>query len=372
MPVSLFLVAFEDFLGVVVLILARYLARQIWVPTIGITSLIVFATLTTRLSVWLNDAASGQGGTLELLLIALYYIPLFLQEALPAGMLLGILIGYGKLYAELEMVAMFACGMTYRYLIGATFIPAAICILFLWGNNLFLSPWTQNLASEAWARQAEVSPVDLLRAGRFTPLGEQGAVLYASEIDGTTDTMQDVYMASGLDTIYTAESGTIWTDPTTETRYLVLEQGTLQRGLPGTDNFSLNSFDTYGIKIAEKKVRPSGRTAAISTKALLDSNQTWAQSQLYWRLLSPFNLVVVVLLAVPLSRVNPRQGRFLKIFPALVIYSLYVFAQNAWIRQVNGGEIPLWAGLHALQLLMVFLILTTWQLPQWWRRMRGV
>ena len=352
------------------MILARYLARQIWVPTIGITSLIIFATLTTRLNVWLNDAASGQGGTIELLLIALYYIPLFLQEALPAGMLLGILIGYGKLYAELEMVAMFACGMKYRQLVAATLLPAAICILLLWVNNIFLSPWTQNLASEAWARQAEVSPVDMLRAGRFTPLGEQGAVFYASEIDGTTDTMRNVYMASGLDSIYTAESGTIWTDPSTEARYLVLEQGTLQKGLPGTANFSLNTFERYGIKINEKKVRPAGRSAAIPTKALMDNKQAWAQSQLYWRILSPFNLVVVVLLAVPLSRVNPRQGRFLKIFPALVIYSLYIFAQNAWVRQVGSGEIPLWAGLHLLQISMVIMILTTWKFPHWWRKVR--
>jgi lipopolysaccharide export system permease protein len=33
---------------------------------------------------------------------------------------------------------------------------------------------------------------------------------------------------------------------------------------------------------------------------------------------------VVTLLAVPLSRVNPRQGRFLKLLPAILLYMAYL------------------------------------------------
>jgi len=363
-----FLARNEVFLGVDVLILARYLSRQIWVPTLGITSLIIFATLTTRLNVWLSDALSGQGGTVELLFITFYYIPLFLQEALPAGMLLGILIGYGRLYAELEMVAMFACGMKYRQLIAATMIPAALFMGVLWVNNVWISPWSQAKASEAWARQAAVSPIDMLHAGQFTPLGEQGAVLYASEVDTENDVLTDVFLSSGLDNIYRSKTGAIWTDPESGARYLVLEQGTVQKGLPGQDGFSISTFERYGVKIQERQSKPVGKAAAISTATLVKSDATWAQSQLWWRLLSPFNLIVVVVLAVPLSKVSPRQGRFLKIFPALIIYSLYIFAQNAWVRQVGSGSIPLWAGLHVQQLLMVVLSIAAWKLPSWWQR----
>lgn len=353
------------------MILARYLARQIWVPTLGITSLIIFATLTTRLSVWLSNALSGQGGTIELLFITAYYIPLFLQEALPAGFLLGILVGYGRMYAELEIVAMFACGMKYRQLIAATLMPAAVFMAVLLINNIWVSPWSQTKANEAWARQAAVSPIDMLQAGQFTGLGEQGAVLYASQIDKTNDRLSDVFLSSGLDNVFRAQTGSIWTDPDTGARYLILEDGTLQKGLPGEGDFSLSAFDRYGVMIQERVAKPIGKAAAIRTGDLISNDASWAQSQLWWRLLSPLNLIVVVLIAVPLSRVNPRQGRFLKIFPALVIYSLYIFAQNAWVRQVNSGDLPLWAGLHALQFTMIVLTLLTWKLPTWWRRVKS-
>ena len=284
------------------MILARYLARQIWVPTLGITSLIIFATLTTRLNVWLSDALSGQGGTIELLFITVYYIPLFLQEALPAGLLLGILIGYGRMYAELEIVAMFACGMKYSQLVAATLIPAAIFMGVLLVNNIWVSPWSQAKANEAWTRQAAVSPIDMLHAGQFTALGEQGAVLYAAQVDTENDALADVFLSSGLDNVYSAQTGSIWTDPDNGARYLILENGTLQKGLPGEGDFSVSAFDRYGVKIQEPVTKPIGKASAVKTSELVKSDATWAKSQLWWRLLSPLNLIVVIVIAVPLSK----------------------------------------------------------------------
>jgi lipopolysaccharide export system permease protein len=52
-------------------------------------------------------------------------------------------------------------------------------------------------------------------------------------------------------------------------------------------------------------------------------------SELGWRIFVPFAIVVALLLAVALSEVSPRQGRYLKLFPALLIFASLIVALMA-------------------------------------------
>jgi lipopolysaccharide export system permease protein len=353
------------------LIIAGYLGRQVFIPTLGVTAIVVFATMSNWLRWWLDDAVSGQGATAQLVGIIFYYIPLFVQEAVPAGFLIGILITYGRLYSELEMTAMFACGFQYNQLVKVTLIPAFILMTLMWANNIWLSPWAQKKAAEAWAVQKSLTAFDLLTVGRFIKIGKSGQVMYVGDMSADGNEMRDIFMSTESGEVYRAKTGEIRIHPDTGIRYLVLKDGVQQSGQAGERGFTMTRFDEYGVKIAEKQVRPGYKIESVATAQLLESDNLKDKVELQWRLASPLTLIVVVMIAVPLSRINPRQGRFLKLFPALILYSVYSFIQTNWHQEIERGNWPLVAGIWWLQLVTVILaILAVW-LPGVWRKARS-
>ena len=62
---------------------------------------------------------------------------------------------------------------------------------------------------------------------------------------------------------------------------------------------------------------------------------------LQWRLSIPVLVLVVTMLAVPLSRTNHRKGRFGKLLPAIVLYFTYLVALNAMRDALESGSVPM-------------------------------
>ncbi len=57
----------------------------------------------------------------------------------------------------------------------------------------------------------------------------------------------------------------------------------------------------------------------------------------------PFAIVVALLLAVALSEVSPRQGRYLKLSPGLLIFASLIVALMAIKTRVSKEEMGIWA-----------------------------
>ena len=102
---------------------------------------------------------------------------------------------------------------------------------------------------------------------------------------------------------------------------------------------------------------------AIPTSQLIGSNDPRLQSELQWRLSIPLLVFIVTLMAVPLSRVNPRQGRFLKLLPAILLYMTYLGLLVAARSALDKGRIPPYVGLWGVHLLflLVGLALLYWE-----------
>jgi lipopolysaccharide export system permease protein len=96
---------------------------------------------------------------------------------------------------------------------------------------------------------------------------------------------------------------------------------------------------------------------------LLDSDDIRLRTELQWRLSLPLLVFIVTLMAVPLSRVNPRQGRFLKLLPAILLYMAYLSILIAARGALEKGKIPPTLGLwwvHAI-FLAIGLGLLYWE-----------
>ena len=158
-------------------------------------------------------------------------------------------------------------------------------------------------------------------------------------------------------------------------RYLILENGYRYDGEPGEADYRAVQYDTYGVLLAKPEVViEASERESMPTRELLGSDDPRLQAELQWRLSIPLLVFVVTLLAVPLSRVNPRQGRFLKLLPAIFLYMAYLGLLIAARGALDKGKLPAGLGLwwvHGIFLAIGLLLLYWEQLSLYWAGRRA-
>ncbi|MBY0378336.1 MAG: LptF/LptG family permease, partial [Gammaproteobacteria bacterium] len=95
-----------------------------------------------------------------------------------------------------------------------------------------------------------------------------------------------------------------------------------------------------------------------------------ATAEWQWRISVPLSIPILTLLAIPLSYVRPREGRYAKLLPAILVYAAYanmMFVARNW---VESGKISSDWGMWWLHLLLLGLALALWFNPRWIKRYR--
>jgi lipopolysaccharide export system permease protein len=138
----------------------------------------------------------------------------------------------------------------------------------------------------------------------------------------------------------------------------VLSNGTRYEGTPGTHDFSIVQFGEHGIPVRtsdpkDEEPRPETKT----TEELLRSPAPADRAELELRLATPISLFVLAILAIPLSRASPREGRYARIGAALLIYVIYSNAISIGLAWVEQERIPSWAGVWWIHAIAGFLAL---------------
>ena len=107
--------------------------------------------------------------------------------------------------------------------------------------------------------------------------------------------------------------------------------------MPGRADFRRVRFAEHGIPVrvpgpGEGRERRDG----LPTAMLLGSSDLRDVSELQWRFSLPTMVLVLSLLAVPLSALRPRQGRYARVALALLVYFVYsnlLSASRVWIEK---------------------------------------
>jgi lipopolysaccharide export system permease protein len=97
------------------------------------------------------------------------------------------------------------------------------------------------------------------------------------------------------------------------------------------------------------------RRKAADSQELLKSSRLEDIAELQWRLSTPLSTVLLALVGVPLSKSNPRRGKYAKIGVAIFIfavyYQLFVIAKT-WVEK---AVVNPWVGIWWVPFLMVVL-----------------
>lgn len=333
------------------MIIFRYLCRELLFATLAVSAVLMLMVMSGRFVDYLAEAAAGDLSANILFPLMGYRLPGFLELVLPLGFFVGILLAYGRLYIESEMTVLHACGFSERRLLTYTLAPALLVALVVACMSLYLTPTGLARYTGLIVADKSRNEFDHLVPKKFVATEGDRAVYYADSLSADKSTMYDVFLAelgsSGEETetdhqtVILAREGIQQIDPDTGLRYLVLRDGFRYEGVPGQKDYRLMKFASYEVRLEPPRVRDRFRdkVEAASTQELWHSKVREERAYLHWRFSLPVLVLVVAVLAVPLSRTNPRQGRYAKMIPAVFLYISYVMLLQGVRGAIVDGKI---------------------------------
>jgi len=340
------------------MIILRYLSRELLQTTFAVTIVLMVVIMSGRFIKYLAEAAAGKFDPAVLLSIMYYRLPGFLELIVPLGFMVAILMAYGRMYAEQEMTVLSSCGLSHKRLLAYTFVPASIIALIVGLCSLWLTPLGLQKAEQIIEQQKNRNELELIKPGRFQISRSGKLVSYVesqskqtvAKNKGSDEPAEETNVKSSqkkqLDSIFVATMGVAEGDdlitmraesaeridhPEYQTRYLQFNKGTRYQGRPGQANFRVTEFDHFAqhLQEAEGVVLSSKKINLRDTADLAGMKEPEAQAALQWRISTPILILIITILGVTMSYTTPRRGRYVMLFPAILLYLIYLVILNA-------------------------------------------
>jgi lipopolysaccharide export system permease protein len=332
------------------LILFRYIVREILLTLLAVTLILVVIVVSGRLVKYLDSAAAGDLAPDILFSIIFFRLPSFLELIVPLAFFVSVVLALGRLYVDSEITVMSACGLSQRRLLAIALAPALLVALLVAGLSLGLSPYGIDRVQRIFDEADAATGLELLVAGRFRLLNEgNGRVTYVEHLEEGSGDMLGVFAAdrttqhdgSPRQVVVIAERGRTQNEPDSGERFLVLQNGTRYMGQPGELDFQVMDFDTLGQWLQQRHPEPALRKRdAVATAELLRTTDPVLRATLHWRVSLALLVVVSTLIAVAMARTDPRRGRYSKLFPAFLIFMIYLLLLNAAREAMGKQQLP--------------------------------
>ncbi|HET8791249.1 MAG TPA: LPS export ABC transporter permease LptF [Modicisalibacter sp.] len=348
------------------MIIFRYLTREILITMAAVAGVLLLVIMGSRFIRYFSSAAEGDFPASILGTLMLYHMPGFLELILPLAFFLGILLAYGQLYLNSEITVLVACGTSPNRLLQVTMLPALLVSLLVAMCSLWLTPAGARHNELMLEEQQSRLDFTALVPGRFQEFGD-GRIAYTSGLSDDQSRMQGVFISERQErsdgtpqtAITRATGGYQTVDPQTGSRFLVLTDGERYSVDPGRAVAERLEFDTYAVRLSRAaQMSELDEPEYASTRALLESNTPESWAQLQWRLSLPLMVPILTLLALPLSKVNPRQGRFAKLLPAIFLHISYLSLLLAALDAISRGALSPAIGMWPIHL--GYLLLGIW------------
>lgn len=344
---------------------------------LAVTFVLLLVFMSGRFIKYLAKAASGGISPDILFSIMAYRLPGFLELILPLGFFIGILLAYGRMYLESEMTVLHACGYSNRRLLVVTLSYSCVVMLFVGALSLFFTPLGMQKVETLLYEQSKLTEFEMLFPGKFQSFKSGASTTYAESLSDDKKTMYNVFISeksekNNTQNLVYAKSGTQRIDAQTGERFLELHHGASYEGRPGALDYHVVEFESYGVLIEEESEEQGAvKAEAISTKVLWQADDLESKALLQWRISLPLLVPIITLLAVSVSRVNPRQGRFFHLFPAMMLYVGYLGLLIVARKSIEKGELPYWIGLWSVHLLFFLLSVILLSKDKVWKKVRA-
>ena len=380
------------------MILRRYMTRQVASTTALVLGFLVVMMLGGRLIRYFGIAAEGRLDISLLFTIIGYNLPYFLELILPLAFFIALMLVFGRLYVDQEMAVINASGVSRGRL--ARLMTPLILALFVGEAALSIvgKPWGVRSSEAVWQQQALTSAFDLISPNEFissdnyhlyvgslsddkkklqdviliqsepTPKGNAGkSADMNNTIDqetadqmGISDMPKDIINRDAKDiskdTITLAKRAEQVNTGNSGVTQLDLFQGRRYEVGAGSLKYNQVAFDRYRITLTESSqevitednietqaIGPLWQAATGDAQTSTNNALRAAQGELGYRLALPWLMIIAPMLAVPLAQVRPRQGRWLRLFPSILLFVSCALGIISLKNAVSKGSISVWA-----------------------------
>jgi lipopolysaccharide export system permease protein len=267
---------------------------------------------------------------------------------MPLATLLGVLLAYGRLWRDSEMAVLQSSGLDLGGLLRPLALFALPAMLLLGAISFWFAPAAERLSQALMQEASRSLIVAGLEPGKFVELPGRDGVIYVGEMSGDGTRFKRMFIESEradkdagktrVDVI-TATHGFLYHDADGAGRYIALEDGFRVEGKLGEDDFRLMHFARNDIKLPDSSSDDNETTikrSAPTATLLAARDDPVMRAELHWRLAAPLSVLVLTLLALPLSRSSPREPRYARLLVALLVWLIYyngLLLGRAWISQ---------------------------------------
>jgi len=343
-------------------ILDRYILREIALHFAAVTGILFVILVSFQVGKVFSQAAANQfPREVVWSLIGLTSIK-YLTILVPLGLFLAVMLALGRLYHDSEMAAVRSCGVGLRRMIRP--------ILALTGAVVGVLLWLAFAVGPQAAARAEQLRIQAIREARLAGLEPQhfgsfagGDVVYYAESIDSAGVLYNVFVqrriGDKVEVTVAKRAEQLGVGEVQQT--FVLYNGERYEGVPGGGESRISTFGEFGYPIQLPTAANRGvRMEAKPTSALLPFATAKDRAEFENRLAAPFMALILALLAAPLARLQPRQGRYSKMGVALLAYFLYLVSLNtatAWIEKETAlGAFGLW-WVHAVAVAIALWLL---------------
>ena len=135
---------------------------------------------------------------------------------------------------------------------------------------------------------------------------------------------------------------------------LVLFNGTSYEGLEEGESLVVRKFNRFEGYLPEVQIKPLSKTKhEISSYELWQSEEIKQQTMLQWRIIIPVSIIILGLLGLKMSKTKPREGRFAKLFIALILYVIFNQLLVTNKELLEDGNLSSYVGLWIVPLLFL-------------------
>jgi LPS export ABC transporter permease LptF/LPS export ABC transporter permease LptG len=337
-------------------ILTRYILREVATHALIGVSVFTFVLFTRNLGQILELVVRNSAPLPSVAEVFFFIVPITLNISIPAGVLVGILIGLGRLAADSEVTAMRACGLgIWSFLrIISIFVVAAWAVALV--NGVYVAPQSEAAMAQLQDR-LKSSQASFEIQPRVFYEGFPQLVLYVEDVKAARGAAiwKGVFIADmstpAAPRITLAEQGILVSEGP-NTLHLHLTDGSTHESDPSDPNhYQISTFDVTDlpIPVPQNESAKESSTAPISRLSTMelwrlgsDAKNPQARLELiefHRRFALPTACLVLALVGIPLGLSSKKGGKSTGFVLTILLVFAYYFASLVGVSLARQGKV---------------------------------
>lgn len=300
-------------------ILFRSLNIEVFKSTLGILAILFMLVVGSRLIGYFEQSAEGLIDPNIIYKVVALRFPDFVTLLIPLSFFLGLVITISRLYSDREIYGYISGGLSpidlIRYLIPQSLLFFLITLML----SIYVAPYTKELSKEIISVDTIQEKLASIKPKELILFDDDGSFIYIEDKENSSFDKVIVFDGSD-DKSSLVRASRLKYFETESSIELNFENGSMYQNIFNKDSSVITQFGELKI--------PAGKEVTIlkglSFSKLFDFSLKSSKSQMQWNISVPLTIFIFLLLAVSLSKVQPRQGRLSVVLPSIFIYILYL------------------------------------------------